>query len=148
MTGFIRGLFGSKANKAAEAGPQPPEAAPSTNGKAEAFYLDADDAKTLGDINYMRASKSIRRTFPKTASTAAELEMIQQVSATEKASAGEGTAIASGNGTALEQITAAQPGAPTPPVTLNGNGATPALERTSTPDMDIFRNMARDMKKR
>jgi hypothetical protein len=30
------------------------------------FFLDPDDAMTMGDINYMRTSKRTRRTFPKT----------------------------------------------------------------------------------
>jgi hypothetical protein len=30
------------------------------------FFLDADDAMTMGDINYMRTSRRTRRTFPKT----------------------------------------------------------------------------------
>ena len=30
------------------------------------FFLDPDEAQTFGDINYMRKSKKVRRTFPKT----------------------------------------------------------------------------------
>ena len=30
------------------------------------FFLEPDDAQTLGDINYMRKSVRVRRTFPKT----------------------------------------------------------------------------------
>ena len=30
------------------------------------FFLDPDDAMTMGDINYMRKAKRTRRTFPKT----------------------------------------------------------------------------------
>jgi hypothetical protein len=30
------------------------------------FFLEPDDAMTMGDINYMRTSKRTRRTFPKT----------------------------------------------------------------------------------
>ena len=30
------------------------------------FFLDPDDAQTLGDINYMRKSIRVRHTFPKT----------------------------------------------------------------------------------
>ena len=30
------------------------------------FFLSPDDAQTMGDINYMRTSKRTRRTFPKT----------------------------------------------------------------------------------
>ncbi|TAF56748.1 MAG: hypothetical protein EAZ61_02710 [Oscillatoriales cyanobacterium] len=31
----------------------------------EAYFLDADSAKTFGDINYMRQPKAVERTFPK-----------------------------------------------------------------------------------
>ncbi len=30
------------------------------------FFLDPDEAQTFGDIDYMRKSKKVRRTFPKT----------------------------------------------------------------------------------
>ena len=30
------------------------------------FFLDPDDAQTMGDINYMRMAKKVRKTFPKT----------------------------------------------------------------------------------
>ena len=32
--------------------------------KPEEFFLDADSSSSLGDVNYMRESKTIRRTFP------------------------------------------------------------------------------------
>ena len=34
--------------------------------KPEEFFLDADSSSSLGDVNYMRESKTIRRTFPGT----------------------------------------------------------------------------------
>ena len=33
--------------------------------KNEEYFLDSDDAKTLGDIDYMRQVKKVKRTFPK-----------------------------------------------------------------------------------
>ncbi|NJK38351.1 MAG: hypothetical protein HC825_09550 [Oscillatoriales cyanobacterium RM1_1_9] len=48
MTGFIRGLFKRNSDR--------PE---------QTYYLDEDNAKTLGDVDYMRRSSTIRRTFPK-----------------------------------------------------------------------------------
>lgn len=33
--------------------------------KNEEYFLDSDDAKTFGDIDYMRKSKTVKRTFPK-----------------------------------------------------------------------------------
>ena len=35
-------------------------------GGGESFFLDADDAKTMGDIEYMRTPKKVKRTFAKT----------------------------------------------------------------------------------
>ena len=32
--------------------------------KPAEFFLDADSSSSLGDVNYMRESKTIRRTFP------------------------------------------------------------------------------------
>lgn len=55
MTGFIRGLFGGKKDKPAQ-----PQAS-----AGSAFFLEADEAKSLGDLDYMRTPKPIRRTFPK-----------------------------------------------------------------------------------
>ncbi|MBE9223560.1 hypothetical protein IQ215_12720 [Cyanobacterium stanieri LEGE 03274] len=45
-----------------------------------AYFLDPDDAKTYGDIEYMRKSKTVRRTFPKTLANKEGGELIQEVS--------------------------------------------------------------------
>ena len=62
MTGFIKGLFkGNKGNKVAKSAPapQPPQQ------KGNAFFLEPDDAKTFGNIDYMRKTNTIERTFPR-----------------------------------------------------------------------------------
>ena len=46
------------------------------------FFLDSDEAKSLGDFEYMQKSKRVRRTFPKTATNQVG-ELIKKVSATE-----------------------------------------------------------------
>ena len=51
-------------------------------GKGEEYFLDEDDSKSFGNIDYMRTSKVTRRTFPKTASNQVG-EIVKQVSATE-----------------------------------------------------------------
>ncbi|MEL7038639.1 MAG: hypothetical protein AAFO04_23950 [Cyanobacteria bacterium J06592_8] len=48
MAGLF-GLFGGKSN----------------DGKSEAFYLDSDQAQTMGDVEFMRKKQRIRKTFPK-----------------------------------------------------------------------------------
>ncbi|MEB3306991.1 MAG: hypothetical protein VKK98_02445 [Cyanobacteriota bacterium] len=56
------------------------------------FFLDADASSTMGDVNLMRRSNTIRHTFPGTADNPGTKEMVQEVSSTqaklEKASDG------------------------------------------------------------
>jgi hypothetical protein len=56
------------------------------------FFLDADASSTMGDVNLMRRSNTIRHTFPGTADNPGTKEMVQEVSSTaaklEKASEG------------------------------------------------------------
>ena len=53
--------------------------------KPAEFFLDADSSSSLGDVNYMRESKTIRRTFPGTAASPGTKEQIMEVAAeTEK----------------------------------------------------------------
>ena len=62
--------------------------------KPQEFFLDADSSSSLGDVNYMRESKTIRRTFPGTAENPGTKERIIEVAAeterTEKLSKGLG----------------------------------------------------------
>lgn len=65
------GLFGKKK----EEDPQP----------KDAFYLEDEVAQSMGDTSYMKASKTIRRTFPKGAAGTGHFEVISTVSS-DKAS--------------------------------------------------------------
>ena len=47
------------------------------------FFLSSDEAKTLGNIDYMRTPKTVRRTFPKTMSNKVG-EQIEVISALDK----------------------------------------------------------------
>ena len=49
--------------------------------KPEEFFLDADSSSSLGDVNYMRESKTIRRTFPGTIESPGTKEQILEVAA-------------------------------------------------------------------
>jgi hypothetical protein len=62
------------AGSAAEANP--------TN-KDDAFFLDADSAKSLGDVQFMRRSNTIRRTFPGTSDSPGNKEMVAEVASME-----------------------------------------------------------------
>jgi hypothetical protein len=137
VTGFIRGIFRSKPKADVEpqqaSTPQPkpqpkPKAQPRPKTKAEAYYLSSDDAKTYGDIDFMRMAKQTRRTFPK-AKFGAENEFIQSLSSVEKS-----------NGT---PIVIAPPSASKTAASPETNDR----RRTDT-SMDMFRNMAKEIRKR
>ncbi|MEB3195548.1 MAG: hypothetical protein VKO19_10555 [Cyanobacteriota bacterium] len=47
------------------------------------FFLDADASSTLGDVNFMRRSNTIRRTFPGTSDSPGNKEMVAEVASME-----------------------------------------------------------------
>ena len=137
------------------------------------FFLSPDDAQTLGDINYMRKSKKVRRTFPKTLKNKDGFEMITDVSSVEDNSNlyngntnGNGqpnTTVFSTPTTSFQPQTFAQPApAPASQSESNGNSQQPAAEkpqaipapqpvekrRQQDDGMDMFRNMAKNIRKR
>jgi hypothetical protein len=131
MVGFIKGFFGSKKSQEEQV-PAPPVVKPAPSQNLEAFFLDMDDARTMGNVEYMRQAKKIRRTFPKTAGQPEELERIVEVSSMgmRDASLAQSLEITSDG---------AQPTAPK---------VDEAAERRRTDtSMDMFRSMARNMRK-
>jgi hypothetical protein len=136
VTGFIRGLFGSKSKGDIEEVVQP----------KDAFYLPIDDAKTFGDIDYMRSSKRTRRTFPKQA-VGEDNEFFNEVSSTQKAKRAEKSAFSTSpfNTAPLADSNGSKPSesSSTEPSISSGSSD---RKRTDS-SMDMFRNMARDIKK-
>ncbi|AFY72450.1 hypothetical protein Syn7502_00283 [Synechococcus sp. PCC 7502] len=117
MTGFIRGLFGSK--------PKQEDSAAKAKKDAGAFFLDADSAKTYGDIDYMRTPKAVTKSFPKGLG-----EVTEVVSSIEKQeSVGE-----------LEQKSEQK-------IESQSQFRKPDIAINTSTDMDIFRKMAKDIKK-
>ena len=109
----------------------------------QAFYLNDDDAKTFGNIEYMRSSKTVRRTFAKKKGQEKHMESIRQISAM-KAAAADNDGVFS----PLTQDVAAANGAQ--------SGAAPDMgvpkserprRKPGSSDMDMFRNMAKDIRK-
>lgn len=147
MTGFIRGLFGSKAKQDQNGDSAQNSGEPTP--KPGAFYLDSDQAKTFGDIDYMRTAKSVRRTFPKTKSNPNPAERTTQISAMESMRIeGENGAMLNrqSTGSSPDPQVDAKPKSPSP-AKPDQNGSSANRRRVDT-SMDMFRNMARDMKKR
>ncbi len=128
MAGLF-GLFGKKARyvEDIEANPSP------QSEKKEAFFLESDDAKSLGNAEYMRTPIKIKRSFPKTVNSEGG-EVVKEVSAMEvkKIQANGQPAPSAKTDSALS------PANSTP---VNGD------RRSSDNSLDMFRQMAKDLKK-
>jgi hypothetical protein len=114
------GLFGKKDKK------------DDADNKESAYFLDQDSAKTFGDIDYMRTPKAVKKTFA-TVNGVKLPEMIVAVTATEKMADGEIKA-------EKNQETKSAPEAKT----FEPNKSNARVDSS----MDIFLNMAKDIKKR
>jgi hypothetical protein len=103
------------------------------NGQKGSFFLEPDDAKTLGNIDYMRTPITIKRSFPKTLKGEGG-EVVQQVSAMEKAKVNENGQI-SANSSVVSEV---KPISETPTRRTSDN---------SDNSLDLFRKMAKEIKK-
>lgn len=122
MAGFFG--FGGKTKYVDE----PNQPAQSNEG---AFFLNPDDAKSFGNIEFMRKTHTIKRTFPKI-KNGLGAKVIAEISSIKKA-------LANSNGVA-PQVT------PMPESTPQKT-QTNSVRRSADKNMDMFRKMARDMKK-
>lgn len=126
MAGLF-GLFGGK----------------SENGKSEAFYLDSDQAQSMGDAEFMRKKQKIRKTFPKMMG-GQPLNMPETIVET----------------TSMERTQSFSNGssAPTPTSSFSTPSSSPSTPSSPTPtqqterrrpdsNLDEFRKMAKEMKK-
>jgi hypothetical protein len=121
----------------------------------EAFFLDADDAKSLGNIDYMRTAKTIKKTFPGTAGRQG-FETVEVVSSQGKQREGELPPLpkmAASNGNFNNGNLSN--GNLSNGNSSNGNLSNGSEPSTETPDrrqadssMDMFRNMAKDIRKK
>lgn len=151
MTGFIRGFFGKKKDESLD---DQLKAVPQKEEKT--YFLNPDDAKTFGDIDYMRTAKTIKRTFPGTKSTQGKgSARIEQVSAMGNVRMSDtNTADASGKPDYMK-ATPVRENSVQSNTTASSSQSEPKFtstqaesrRRTDT-NMDMFRNMAKDLKRR
>lgn len=139
MTGFIRGLFGGKAKNPGESDrsvrQQRAAQEPTIKQVGGAYFLDADDAKSYGNIEYMRSTKTVRRTFAKKLGETEEKESIRQISAMEARRLEE-------KGMAVQKVAPAETSFQ-PTVKQS-----PSFDRLKVDtNLDMFRKMAKDIKR-
>ncbi|MEN9204745.1 MAG: hypothetical protein Q6J68_00635 [Thermostichales cyanobacterium SZTDM-1c_bins_54] len=99
--------------------------------QSQAFFLDPDEAKTLGNVEYMRTPRTVRKTFPKIVGNQKEtLEIIESVSAVEKV-----------------RLNQPEP-EPTPAAEASPPGEAPeAGRRRPSDDLNPWRSLAREIRK-
>lgn len=110
----------------------------------EAYYLSDDDAKTFGNIDYMRSSKTVRRTFAKKKGQTEHMESVRQISATKSTNVDGTSSSASNRGQAEYGVSQSSGSASAPqPKTVSSSNR----RRPASSDMDMFRNMAKKVGK-
>ncbi|QQE67198.1 hypothetical protein GFS31_39100 [Leptolyngbya sp. BL0902] len=135
MTGFIRGLFGGKAKNPGEAD-RPAQAPPTIESAGGAYFLEPDDAKSFGNIEFMRTSKTVRRTFAKKRGETEEKESVRKISAMEAVKLDE-SGLPKAKTIPTESTTQSTP---------SSSSFTSRNLKTDT-NLDMFRKMAKDIKK-
>ena len=137
------------------------------------FFLSPDDAMTMGDIEFMRTSKRTRRTFPKTLSNKGGFALENEVSSVEDNNNKAFQANNTNQNIAANTVfnptpsTMSQPGvtggsavtqteppapapapAPAPQPTFEAPKPEAEKRRPTDDGMDMFRNMAKNIKRR
>ena len=142
MTGFIRGLFSKRqSDEAANSKPEkvkPEKAKPvpqRVKQNSDAYFLDADSATSMGNIDYMRTVKNIKRTYAKSVDGIVP-DLNTEVSSMTAKKQKKMDAARSSFGDAQSNTTA-----PTPAP------AQVRERRRADSSMDMFRNMAKDIRK-
>jgi hypothetical protein len=103
------------------------------------FFLQPDDAKSLGDVNFMRKSVRVRRTFPKTRTNPNGFEVVKEVSSVDARNFNgfndNGSYDTNGNGNGSVNQNNASVNSP----------ATTSEPKKVDNNLDMFRNMARQI---
>ena len=145
MAGFF-GLFGGNKNKSPQS--------------KEAFFLSEDEAKTYGNIDFMRKEVVIRRTFAKKKGQAEELESVKSISSSTSKAVGDAvkpptTSFGVSSFSTPAPAPAPAPKSVAPPASEKAEPqaapapapATPVARRVPDTGMDMFRDMAKKMRR-
>ncbi len=125
------------------------------------FFLEPDDAQTMGDIKYMKRSVKVRKTFPKTLKNPEGFAIEKEFSATEGGKVSPRSNVVAEPAPVAAPTPAPAPvaaptpapapvAAPTPapaPVAATTGSAVPTIQerRKGDPGINRFRDMARNI---
>ncbi|MBE9040335.1 hypothetical protein IQ235_05955 [Oscillatoriales cyanobacterium LEGE 11467] len=129
---------------------------------ADSFYLEPDDSKSLGDMDYMRTVKRVRRTYAKYKNgQQGGMKTTKSVSATDNAwsddngfnnsssfSSSSESSTTSSNGSSTSSWNSSSSSTSSWNSSSSSSSSSSSTSRRS-PDtgMDMFRKMAKDMKR-
>ena len=97
---------------------------------AESFFLDPDEAKSLGNTEYMRTPKKVKKSFPSTKAWGAGFETEEEVSAMTKKTGADREPMK------VEEVKVSEQ-----------DQKIVQQRRKADSSMDMFRNMAKDLRK-
>ncbi len=128
----MAGLFGLGKTKYVD---EPDKPLSESGETKEAFFLNPDEAKTLGNVEFMRKAKTIKRTFPKTRNSQGA-QVVQQISSMEKKPLNSNGVVSP-----MQSPSQAQG------KIENTQSGTETERRKGDSSIDMFRKMAREIKK-
>jgi len=139
MVGFIKNIFGGKSDDNNENKEKPKRE------RQKSFFLDPDEAKTYGDIDYMRQSRTVKRSFPKSVGNPEGGEQVEEVSSLKKKSLSKRK-----NPQTQSQQSSQSSEQTTQEEKMYSAKDDPQIQerRQSDSSLDRFRNMARDINKK
>ncbi len=132
MVGIFRRFFGSRGQAGSKASSE--RAAQPAKKKDNTFFLDPDEAKTLGNIEYMRTPRVVKHTFQDFGS-AEKVEVVELISSLSKVKL------------AVEQAKAPELASEQNFSTSNSSSGANSRRQAGS-DLEPFRNMARSLKRK
>ena len=119
----------------------------------QAYYLSEDDAKTFGNIDYMRSTKVVKRTFAKKKGETEHMESVRAISATKMTDL-DGQPSSAPVSAPTTFGTTDFLGDKTPEPVKDESAPSESVPKAERPqpaarsnDMDLFRNMAKDIRR-
>ena len=106
------GLFDRLLNSGSNPDNASTQQKPKAEKQQEAFFLDSDSSSSLGDRDYMREAKTIRRTFPGTADNPGGKELVTEVDAMDLKVEVQSEGL--GGATSSQKVTSVTGGVPKP----------------------------------
>ena len=110
--------------------------------QSKEYFLDTDEAKTMGNIDYMRSSVKVKKSYPKTKTAVLRGEVVEQISATDKVTLSENQTPMATSEPASQSGATSESGA-----TSGQNGQVSSQRRRPDSSLDPFLKMAQDLKK-